>query len=222
MKVLVFDTETTGLPERNKYGKKASIYETTYWPYIIQLSYILYDTEKHKIIIDHDHIIKIPDHCTLTEKSIEMHGITREHSQREGISIKDALELFRVCVEAADRIIAHNLSFDRQIVLVESIRHRIEGPFYFKDTSQFFCTMKNSVELCKIKTTNKTTGETYLKYPRLSELHNHMFGEEPQNTHNSFVDILICLRCYIMLTDGVDIRKKSRKFKTFYKTICPG
>lgn len=221
MKVLVFDTETTGLPQRNKYGKKASINETTYWPHIIQLSYILYDTEKHKIVIDHDHIVKIPDYCTLTEKSIEMHGITRERSLREGISIKDALELFSICVEAADMIIAHNISFDRQIVIVESIRHRMKGPFYFKDKSQFFCTMKNTVELCQIKTKSSTTGETYLKFPRLSELHYHMFGEEPQNTHNSFVDILICLRCYIMLTKGVDIREKNRKFQTFYKSICP-
>jgi len=221
MKVLVFDTETTGLPQRNKYGKKASIYETTLWPYIIQLSYILYDTEKHKIIIDHDHIVKIPDHCELTEKSVEMHGITRNRSIREGISINEALDLFHVCVNSADMIIAHNLSFDRQIILVESIRHRRGGPFYSKSSSQFFCTMKNTVELCQIMATNTKTGETYMKFPRLSELHQHMFGEEPRNTHNSFVDILICLRCYVMLTEGTDIRNKSRKFKKFYKPICP-
>ena len=38
MKILVFDTETSGLPERS-----ASIYEHSKWPYIIQLSYVLYD-----------------------------------------------------------------------------------------------------------------------------------------------------------------------------------
>jgi len=35
MKILVFDTETTGLPERS-----SSIKETDKWPYIIQISYI--------------------------------------------------------------------------------------------------------------------------------------------------------------------------------------
>ena len=40
MKVLIFDTETTGLPE----GKNPSIYETQKWPHIIQLSYIVYDS----------------------------------------------------------------------------------------------------------------------------------------------------------------------------------
>ena len=38
MKVLVFDTETTGLPK----GKNPSIYKTELWPHIIQLSYIVY------------------------------------------------------------------------------------------------------------------------------------------------------------------------------------
>ena len=48
MKVLVFDTETTGLPQRDEYGKSPSLYDTKKWPYIIQFSYILYDTDKNK------------------------------------------------------------------------------------------------------------------------------------------------------------------------------
>ena len=43
MLILVFDTETTGLPtERN-----ASIFDNDKWPYIVQLSYIIYDTYKN-------------------------------------------------------------------------------------------------------------------------------------------------------------------------------
>jgi hypothetical protein len=39
MKVLVFDTETSGLPsERN-----SSILDTVKWPYILQLSFMVYD-----------------------------------------------------------------------------------------------------------------------------------------------------------------------------------
>lgn len=219
MKVLVFDTETTGLPQLNKFGKRPGIYETTYWPYIIQLSYILYDTEKNKIVIDHDHIVGIPEHCDLTDKSVEMHGITRERSNRDGISITDALELFHICLISADMIIAHNLSFDRQMILVECIRNKRAGPFKFKLPNQFFCTMKNTTDLCQIEAISKKNGEKYFKFPRLSELHEQMFGDEPQNTHNSFVDILICLRCYVMLVDGVDIRTTCAKFKRLYKNI---
>ena len=40
MHVLIFDTETTGLPEPD-----ATIFQHNKWPHIIQLSYISYNTE---------------------------------------------------------------------------------------------------------------------------------------------------------------------------------
>lgn len=222
MKVLVFDTETTGLPKRTAGKKNPSPYDTTAWPYIIQLSYILYDTEKHTILIDHDHIIKIPAHCELTERSVELHGITRDKSQQDGIDIKDAIELFNICLREADMIVAHNISFDKQMMLVECIRYRAPYLFKFKKADQFFCTMKKSVDLCKIPVVCKVSQEIlYYKYPRLSELHIKLFNTTPQNTHNSFVDILICLRCYIMMTDAVDVHQTCHKFKRLYKKICP-
>ncbi len=220
MKVIIFDTETTGLPKRSKDNKSPSIYDTTSWPYIIQLSYILYDNEKHKIIIDHDHIIKIPNHCDITEKSVEMHGITRAKSEKEGMNIVDAIELFNICLNAADIVVAHNISFDKQMMLVECIRYKITSLFKYKKREQFFCTMRESVDLCKIPAICKKTQETYFKFPRLSELHQQLFDVDPQNTHNSFVDILICLRCYIMLTDNVDIFQTCSKFNRLYNKFC--
>ena len=53
MKVLVFDTETTGL-----IPKKTSVFDTTKWPYVVQLSYILYDTESNSSILCKDYVIK--------------------------------------------------------------------------------------------------------------------------------------------------------------------
>ena len=40
MNILIFDTETTGLPE-----KDATVFQHTKWPYIVQLSYVLYNLE---------------------------------------------------------------------------------------------------------------------------------------------------------------------------------
>lgn len=221
MKVLVFDTETTGLPQRTVDGKMPSIYKTTMWPHIIQLSYILYDSQKHKMLINHDHVIKLGSHVQISEKSVELHGITMSRSQREGMDIEEALELFHICMMNADVIIAHNLAFDRQMILVECIRHHRAGPFKFKKPEQFYCTMKNTTELCKLSATNKKTGETYFKYPTLTELHEYIFSQTPQNTHNSLVDILICLRCFIKLVSNEDIREKNRGFRSLYKNICP-
>ena len=48
-------------------------------------------------------------------------------------------------------------------------------------------------------------GEEYFKSPKLSELYSFIFKEEPRNLHNSFVDILLCLRCYFMIAENRDI-----------------
>ena len=55
MLVLCFDTETTGLPE----GRHISIYETAKWPHIVQLSFMVYDTEKREVVQEYDEIIRI-------------------------------------------------------------------------------------------------------------------------------------------------------------------
>ena len=51
MKILVFDTETTGLPLKNEFNKEPSIYDYDKWPYIIQISCILYDLSTNETII---------------------------------------------------------------------------------------------------------------------------------------------------------------------------
>ena len=53
MKVLVFDTETTGLPT----SYNVSILDTEQWPYIVQISWILYDTDIREPIEREDYII---------------------------------------------------------------------------------------------------------------------------------------------------------------------
>lgn len=216
MKVLVFDTETTGLPERSA----GNVCKTQYWPHVIQLSYIMYDTEKRSILVNHDHIIKLAPHVNITETSIEMHGITREKSERDGVCMKYALELFIICMKESDVIVAHNMSFDREMIGVECIRQNCLTPFNLVNNIEF-CTMKSTVKLCRIERVSKITGRSYYKYPTLSELHHCMFNSIPQNTHNSLVDVLICLRCFVLLSCNEDIRDINRTFRTLYKHISP-
>ena len=69
MLILCFDTETTGLPE----GRHISIYDTDKWPHIVQLSFMVYDTEKKEVVQEYDEIIKIAQNVELTPKSVEIH-----------------------------------------------------------------------------------------------------------------------------------------------------
>ena len=202
MKVLVFDTETSGLPsERN-----SSILDTEKWPYILQLSFMVYDDETKKIIQLKDNYIK--QNITISKESINIHGITQEIMNCKGVNLEDVMNVFDIALQNADIVIGHNISFDKRIYMVESIRRYRKQYFTVNGIKKpEYCTMKNSTTLCKIEKLNTKTNKSYFKYPTLKELHTHLFNEYPSKLHNSLIDIFATLRCYIMMTQKYDILK---------------
>ena len=208
MKVLVFDVETTGLP----IGKNPSITELEKWPYIVQLSYVMYDMTKNEVDISYNEILKLDECIEISEDSIKLHKITKEINQQIGVNRRVALQTFNYVLYAADIIVGHNISFDKRMIMVESTRNNVYHRFNHKGVKKNeYCTMKNSVDICKIEKTS-FKGEKYFKYPTLSELYYHLFEENPKNTHNSFVDVLLCLRCYVKLNCDKDIKKINEIF----------
>jgi DNA polymerase III epsilon subunit-like protein len=220
MKVLIFDTETTGLPtERN-----ASIMDVNKWPHIIQLSYILYDSETQELLEIKDDLIKIPLDVEITPGSEAIHHISRVLCQANGIEISSAINCFHKALTEADLIVGHNISFDKRMIMVECNRLKKYQQFTINGIrKQEWCTMKKGSDLCKIEVTSPT-GESYYKYPTLSELHFKLFDALPKGTHNALADILICLRCYIKMSDDIDFVKDcdfpSHKLKNMYKELC--
>lgn len=206
MKIVVFDTETSGLPTE----KNASIYHTNKWPHILQLSYIVYDTDNNTIVTVEDDYINIDDDVKIDPKSTEVHKITKEQL-KNGIPIQEALVKFNRYANDCTLIIGHNVSFDKRMVFVEGIRNKIK--MNIQDT---YCTMKNSTEICKIERTGKD-GEKYYKYPTLTELYKHLFTITPKNTHNALVDILLCLQCFCKIELNINIAEKNRTIRYMIK-----
>jgi DNA polymerase III epsilon subunit-like protein len=205
MKVLVFDTETTGLPE----SFKAPVTETSKYPYIVQLSWIVYDTVSLTVDRIQDHVINCG--IEIPQEATSVHGITTQLSKQKGISINVALDLFDIDLNLVDLVVAHNISFDRNMYMVESIRnHRIQ---YMTPDKSTYCTMKKSIKMCNIK--KPSSGG--LKYPKLVELHKVLFNSTPKGVHDSLVDVLICLRCYIMITQGDDVVETNDILNTMYE-----
>ena len=112
-------------------------------------------------------------------------------------------------------VVAHNIEFDTMMIRNEIMRHfdyvKIVCPELrnllntgFEKAMHIdrYCTMKNSINLCgiKISRTNKL-GKTYTynKWPKLEELHNHLFGFVPDGLHDAMVDVDTCLRCYMSI-----------------------
>lgn len=210
MIVLCYDTETTGLPQ----DRWAAHTDTKKWPHIIQLSWISYDTETNTVIGDANDLIQIND-LPLSDESVAIHKITREKANAEGIPICDAMEKFIQATNAADCMVGHNTQFDRNIVSVEGIRHGFTKIFRSTDGSNKpeYCTMQKGKTITKIEKINQTTGRTYFKQPRLAELHDYLYGDTPEGTHDAMVDVLVCLRCYMAIRwDVADVLESSPDF----------
>ena len=212
MKVLVFDTETSGLPkERNP-----SIYDTDKWPHVMQISYIIYNTETGQIDEKYDTYIKLNTWVIVDPVSEGIHGITREIMDTKGVPIQEALVRVRDALGKVDICVGHNVSFDKRFLIVEGVRNNIRMNFPVD-----YCTMKNGKEMCKIDFTF-SNGEKGFKFPKLMELYEHLFPgiPAPQNLHNSFADTIITLKCYCKMAYDVNLSLDSREFRVLYRENC--
>jgi DNA polymerase III epsilon subunit-like protein len=216
MKILVFDTETSGLPE-----KEASIYDKSKWPYIIQLSYILYDLSNNSSLIKNNYI-KIDESVIITQESFNIHNISREILNAQGINIVPALKEFNECLKKCDIVVGHNISFDKRIIFVECFRHNVTQYFtQFINNEKIhkpeYCTMKNTTQFCKLERLSKTN-QVYNKMPKLSELYSLLFPNDPlpKDLHNSLVDVTMTLRCYVKYVYNSDVKESNETIRALF------
>lgn len=227
MKILVFDTETTGLP-KTKFISPSTLDQ---WPYIVQFSFIIYDSSLNDIVESNDDIIKLPENVLIPEESTKIHNITNELSQKSGLQINEILNVFFDHLRRVDRLVGHNIEFDLNMIKVEISRIINENQVtpeqlklykynlhFLNNYKNISCTLKDSIKFCNIQAINKS-GKPYLKYPKLIELHDKLFNETPKNLHNSFNDILVTLRCFMKLKYGIDLIDNCMAFKKYSKQI---
>jgi len=178
---LFFDTETVGLPK----NWNAPLTDLDNWPRMIQIAWILCDSEGNKLDTQ-VYIIK-PEGFTIPKEASDIHGITIEIANKIGVPLFDVLLKFNEAVKQAEFIVAHNISFDEKILGAELLRKDISSSF---ESTMKLCTMKSSTEYCQIQ------GRYGYKWPTLSELHIKLFGEDFKDAHDALVDISITEKCF--------------------------
>lgn len=182
--ILFFDTETTGLPI--DYNAPAS--DTSNWPRLVQLSWILTDSN-FKIVNKQDLIIK-PNGYSIPSNVSRLHGISTERALKDGVELIDALKIFSDDISKASMCVGHNISFDKKIVACELYRLRLKD---FISAKKSICTMKSTINLCRIP------GCYGYKYPKLQDLHYTLFGFNFDDAHNAMSDVTATVKCYIEL-----------------------
>lgn len=182
---LFFDTETTGVPK----DYKAPLTDTENWPRLVQLAWILTNSEGK--IINQETVIIKPEGFTIPEAASDIHKITTERAMAEGISIRSAFKVVLPYFESKSvTIVGHNVRFDRNIVGAEFLR--LGWPDYLNDKPSI-CTMMSSTSYCKLP------AKYGYKWPKLHELYQKLFALEFQGAHDTSFDIKATYDCFFEL-----------------------
>jgi|LauGreDrversion4_2_1035121.scaffolds.fasta_scaffold40252_2 DNA polymerase-3 subunit epsilon len=261
-KILVVDTETTALPEkkymsfdkqREHERKMLSIselkkddnlwsLELEKYPSIIQLAYILYDTDNPSNSKIFNKVIDIPESINISPESQKIHGISKEKIGLMDLfkkaSIEDSLNEFMDDFNEADIVVGHNVDFDRRMIVAELLRLSKEKNMphikeIMKDEN-FECTQEITTPICNLKVKfqyvdpeTKIPKYIYkIKSAKLIEAYEHYFGYKPagEHMHDALIDVAVCLRVYGMSFPGgqaFDVCNTNNKIKDMILKISP-
>ena len=134
-------------------------------------------------------IIK-PEKFVIPKSASDIHGITTEYAIQVGKDLSQVLENFKKVMEQSSLIIAHNISFDKNIVGAEFYRLYNSNPL---SNIKSFCTMERSTNICKID------GAYGYKFPKLQELYYYLFNQNFENAHDAMIDTKATAKCYFEL-----------------------
>ena len=175
MKAFVFDTETTGLINNRtiKLDKQ---------PEIIEFYGCLVDLKKGKVLKEIDELICPTTPDIVTKEITKITGLSYEKHLKGAPPIGQVFNKIKGAIEKAPLIIAHNLSFDTEMVDIEAQRlsTKIAWP---------------KAKLCTVEQTIHLKG----KRLSLSNLHELLFNEKFVGAHRAKVDVQALVRCCVEL-----------------------
>ena len=166
--ILVFDTETTGLP--CDPAARA-----------IQLGYCLVDETGHEIEAN-EVLLKTVSKVPLAATRI--HAISTEQLHLEGVDPSVGLARFGELVARATLIVAHNAEFDAEL---------LGRDFEWPAGTKIFCTMQQSTSRCRLLP--RIRGN--FKWPKLTELADALGLEyEAALLHSALADARLTAKAF--------------------------
>jgi DNA polymerase III subunit alpha len=188
MAFLVFDTETTGLP--NVYNIRATPDTLGNWMYcrLVQIAWRIYTHEDNQfnLMSTQSYLIK-PDGFDIPADATRIHGITTADAANNGIDIQTALEYLMADIEShnVDTLVAHNIEFDDNVILSEM--HRLNLNTTKWEELDQHCTMRSNKHLFNGR------------WPKLNMLYTKLIGpiENANQLHSADYDCQLCAEVYM-------------------------
>lgn len=115
-------------------------------------------------------------------KCQEIHGITQDILDTQGLSIDEVMDEFEEVLKGVSVVVMHNAQFDCAII-------KNERPML---TFTSFCSMRDNTIKKFVDAKNKLG---HKKMPSLIEFYTKLFGEPPVNSHNAADDVDTLYQC---------------------------
>lgn len=187
MKMIFFDTETTGL----KPGS------------ICQLSYILVDTSVKPTKTTGRNIFFTVEYIEPSAEKIHGFSVEALYELSNGEYFEDRLEEFLADFQTADILIGHNVNFDIKFLTYElegcdqafSPKHTFCTMNYYKD----ICNLKNSHGDCKTPKLQEAIEFLNIEKSYIETLSKKLF-EQTGNFHDARFDTTAT---YLLVTEGI-------------------
>ena len=206
-KILVIDTETTGLPET----KFNNFCKDRFYPFkqlekynksrMVQISWTIVEIKLGTKYNVKDYIVK-PNNFYVPNS--DFHKVTNQIAINKGIDLVEIIKQLNQDLESSDYIMAHNTWFDMNIIRSEIYRLNLDKSNkilekslnifnQFEKNNLILCSGELSKEILKIKS---KYSEGY-KMPRLVEFYKHFFGCEFDNQHDSKFDVIAVVKAML-------------------------
>jgi DNA polymerase III epsilon subunit-like protein len=195
---LIFDTETSGLPECIGFDNYHDPKQTRYYDSsrIVQIAWEVYNS-RHELVVSKNFIIK-PLGFVIPASAY--HKVTQASAEVYGVSFTTALAEFMPDVAASGIIIAHNISFDLNVLLSEVYRVNDTVAALALMRKRRLCTMKATKKWAQIPSSNN--GYRSYKYPKLIELFQKCTNELVMDgAHDALWDVKNTGKCVKVLCE---------------------
>jgi len=171
MSILVLDTETTGLPSNHLLPLDKQ-------PRIIELFMARINYETSEVVQLYNSLIN--PQCKIEEDAFKAHGL-REEDLKGAPLFRDIAEIVKSLIESHSEVIAHNVSFDKELIDFE-----FERLGRFINWPKLTCTVEQTVHIKGYRL-------------NLQSLHELLLGEKFKEAHRAGPDTMALTRCCFAL-----------------------
>lgn len=176
---VVMDVETTGLLVDDTAPTIKKVKDSPDWyPNIVQIAWATMDRNYTPIQV-HSYYIK--QNNPIPERAIEIHGITDEICESQGVELKGVMDIFMESITQCDYYVGHNVQFDKYVIEAECIKLSLPKPF---KNMRMYDTMKMGTSV---------TGKFKSTLPFLAQrvLGKKVLAEAGGNFHDAMSDVRI-------------------------------